>query len=69
MTHSLKPGDRVRVRTNMTVPGHQPGDKGTVVNGPILRASGEPFYIVAMDKRGTDTGDTIFSADEIEVDV
>ena len=68
MTYRLKQGDRVRVTANTSVPGHQPGDKGTVLVGPIVRGGGEPYYIVAMDKGGNGTTTTIFRIDEIEPD-
>lgn len=68
MKHQLKPGDRVRVTTQNTMPGHQPGDKGTVLAGPIFRGSNEPYYIVAMDKGGAAKTSTIFGAAEIELD-
>jgi hypothetical protein len=70
MTHNkLKPGDRVRVTPRTTVPGNRPGDKGTVLVGPIMRGGGRPYYIVAMDDGGHATTNTIFSAEEIEPDV
>lgn len=69
MTQKLNPGDRVRVTANSTMRGYQPGDKGTVLVGPILRRSGQPYYIVAMDKDSGSTTNSIFSADEIEADV
>lgn len=68
MTHRLKRGDRVRVTALARVPGHQPGDKGIVLVGPIVRGSGEPYYIVAMDKGENGTTTTIFTIDEIEPD-
>jgi hypothetical protein len=73
MTYILRPGDRVHVTVNAAMLGYQPGDKGTVLIGPILRKDGgEPFYIVAMDKKSTyrnDTSNTIFCASEIELDI
>lgn len=69
MTHQLKLGDRVRVTAVARVPGHLPGEKGTVLVGPILRGGGQPYYIVAMDKEGATSTNTIFSIDEIEPDV
>jgi hypothetical protein len=74
MTHKLKPGDRVRVTTNIRRLGCQPGDKGIVLVGPISpppfpRGGGKPYYLVAMDDAGEDSTCTIFSADDIELDV
>ncbi|HTU17004.1 MAG TPA: hypothetical protein VMG10_02985 [Gemmataceae bacterium] len=66
MTHDLKIGDRVRVTTASRVPGHPPGEEGTVLVGPILRGGGKPYYIVAIDKASTSTTSSIFAADEIE---
>lgn len=68
MTPKLKPGDRIRISTNFPQPGYQPGDKGTVLNGPILRGNGQPYYIVAMDAASRYTDRAILSADEIEPD-
>ncbi len=67
MSQEIKSGVRVHVSARSTVPGHQPGEKGTVMFGPILRAGSKPYYIVAMDK-GDATTTTIFSIDEIEPD-
>lgn len=63
----MKSGDRVRVASRSKVPGHQPGDRGTVLLGPILGDGSKPYYIVAMDKGATPTT-TTFSIDEIEPD-
>lgn len=65
MKRELKSGDRVRVSVRSKVPGHQPGDTGTVVWGPILRNGSKPYYIVAMD-HDTAATTTIFHIDEIE---
>ena len=59
----------VSVTAKNTMPGHQPGDKGTVLAGPILRGGQEACYIVAMDKGGGTTTSSIFGAEEIEPDV
>lgn len=67
MTENLKPGDRVRVATNVATSGCQPGDKGTVLTGPILHR-GEVHYIVAIDKRGADSTSAMLKAEEIEPD-
>jgi hypothetical protein len=70
MTPNLKPGDRVRVTANAAKSSlYQPGDKGTVLVGPILRGGGKLYYIVGMDKAPADTTSIILSAGEIELDV
>jgi hypothetical protein len=68
MNPKLKPGDRVRIATNFPLPGYQPGDKGTVLTGPILRPNGQPYYIVAMDAASRYTPNAILGAEEIEPD-
>lgn len=66
MTHSLKPGDRVRITVNAARSGCQPGEKGTVLIGPILRGDGGLYYIVTLDKGGADATSVIFKAEEVE---
>jgi len=63
----LKVGDRVRLtaRVKATL-GIEPGDKGTIVAGPIVRDAQEPYYLVAMDKTEEATT-TILAAGEIEL--
>lgn len=69
MTHNLQPGDRIRVATNAAISGCQPGDKGTVLTGPILRGGGGLYYVVALDKRGADSTSMILKAEQIEPDM
>jgi hypothetical protein len=69
MAHKLKSGDRIRISTEFPKPGFQPGDKGTVLFGPILRGNGQPYYIVTMDTGGCYSSNSIFCVDEIEPDV
>jgi hypothetical protein len=65
----LKLGDRVRVTDRNRVQGYQPGDKGLVQAMPNMPAIGDQFhYVVAMDKDDDGTG-TVFTAEEIELDV
>jgi hypothetical protein len=67
MRRNLKPGDPVRVTTANIMPGYRPGEKGTVLWGPIFQDSCEPYYIVAMGKEDATTS-IIFGANEIERD-
>jgi hypothetical protein len=69
MTHELRSGDRCRIAANAKIPFHEPGDKGTVMLGPIPREGAKPYYIVSMDEVGDAMTNTMCSADEIEPDV
>jgi hypothetical protein len=69
MGPELKLGDRVRVTSRSRVKGYQPGEKGTVLEGPATYAgASERSYVVAMDKDGPASTSTVFTADEIEAD-
>jgi hypothetical protein len=68
MTPNLQPGDRVRLTANVAKSRYQPGDKGTVLVGPILGGGGKLHYVVAMDKAGADSTSIILSEEEIELD-
>jgi hypothetical protein len=64
MSDELKVGGRVRVTERTSLPGCQPGEKGTVLR-LSASASGEPVYVVAMDEE--DSGlEFYFLAEEIE---
>ena len=67
MGGELRMGDRVRVTTERQVHGYQPGSKGVVRSGPHTDKGGKPYYLVAMDKDGSEDA-TIFLTDEIEPD-
>ncbi len=67
MSGELKAGDSVRVTTQRQVHGYQPGSGGIVRSGPQTDKGGKPFYLVAMDKDGSEDA-TLFPADEIEPD-
>ena len=63
----LKVGDRIRLTACVnTTLGIEPGDKGTIVAGPIVRDAQEPYYLVTMDEAEEAT--TILAAGEIELD-
>ena len=66
MSRQLNLGDRVRVTSANTMPGYQPGDAGTVKDGPHPAANGGHYYIVHMDN---DVGGSpiVFMTEEIEV--
>jgi hypothetical protein len=65
----LKPGDQVRITATKDQSGYQPGDKGTVLRGPIIAVDGSgSFYIVTMDKDGAGSW-TLFDTEEVEPDV
>jgi len=67
MSEQLKVGDRVRVSQRSHVQGYQPGDKGTVLEGPTrYPGDDQPFYVVSMDKDGPGHTSIIFRANEIE---
>ena len=67
MSDQLKFGDRVRVSQHSHVRGYQPGDQGTVLEGPASYAGdAQQSYVVAMDKDGPGRTSIIFRADEIE---
>jgi hypothetical protein len=67
MSDPLKVGDRVRVSQRSHVRGYQPGDQGTVLEGPTSYTGDAPqTYVVAMDKDGPGHTSIIFGADEIE---
>ena len=67
MSTELKPGDRVRLTVLVRRIGYEPGEKGTVLSGPSTSHSGQPYYLVSMDKDGPGNGVT-FTAQEIEAD-
>ena len=68
MSREMKVGDRVRVRTWTGMPEYFLGDRGTVLRYPEIFETGEPCYLVAMDK-DAGKGTALFTADEIEPDV
>ena len=69
MSRELKMGDRVRVTPQSRIKGYQPGDKGTVLEGPnVYAGASDTSYVVAMDKDGPGSTSTVFSADDIEPD-
>jgi hypothetical protein len=67
MSQEIKAGLRVRVVIEDRVQGYEPGDRGTVTNGPRTFQDSEPYYLVTMDK---DEGGevAVFNPDEIEPD-
>ena len=65
MSRVLKPGDRVRVISANAVPSYQPGDTGTVLQGPNPAPMGGHYYVVQMDK-DTDKVQIAFLAGQIE---
>jgi hypothetical protein len=68
-THELKPGDRVRVRTDCPDRGYRLGDKGTVWSGLHRRGGGGWHYYVWMDTAKLGDTPVGFHADEIEPDL
>jgi hypothetical protein len=70
MPEQLKVGDRVRVTAGSRTRGYQPGDTGTVLEGPSPYAGGggAVSYVVAMDKDGPSRTSVVFNADEVEPD-
>jgi hypothetical protein len=68
-THELKKGDRVRVTARCRVRGYSPGDKGTVMSGPMDADEGLREYSVSMDKDGPAVTAPVFGENEIEPDV
>jgi hypothetical protein len=69
MPEQLKVGDRVRVTAGSRTRDYQPGDQGTVLEGPSAYAAGGAVsYVVAMDKDGPSRTSVVFNADEIEPD-
>ena len=67
MSGALKVGDRVRVKAGRRIPKYPAGEKSTVSRGPQTSASGTTYYLVMMDKDGSEDA-TLFLADEIESD-
>jgi hypothetical protein len=65
-THTFKPGDRVRVVTDVYLPYIRPDDKGTVRSGPDLVAGGAWSYIVALDRDPAAGIGHVFIAEHIE---
>lgn len=65
MSRNLKPGQRVRVSRANTLPSYQPGDSGTIKEGPYPAPHGGHYYIVQMGQ-DTGIGPAIFLAEEIE---
>ena len=68
MSQELTTGDRVRLTVRGRRIGYEPGEKGTVLWGPSNSHSGQPFYLVSMDKDGPGNGIT-FTTGQIEADV
>lgn len=69
-TRELKIGDRARVTARCRMSGYSPGDKGTVLEGPVGYAgASDQSYVVAMDKDGPGSTTAIFGAGDIEPDV
>ncbi|HEY7311395.1 MAG TPA: hypothetical protein VH643_18685 [Gemmataceae bacterium] len=68
MSQELQIGDRVRVTVQGRRVGYEPGDKGTVLWEPSPSYTGQPFYLVSMDKDGPGNGIT-FTTGQIEADV
>jgi hypothetical protein len=67
--HELKPGDRVRVKAESTPHGLKAGARGTVLRLIPSSVSGEPVYVVEMDKyNGFGLEFYFLLADEIEPD-
>jgi hypothetical protein len=50
MIRELKAGDRVRVTGTRVMPGYRQGDTGMVKEGPRPTVTGDPYYVVQMDK-------------------
>jgi hypothetical protein len=69
MSDQLKPDDRMRVTDRNRVQGYEAGDKGMVQAVASIPAIGElRHYQVAMGRDGGVIG-SVFSADEIELDI
>jgi hypothetical protein len=69
MSEAFKPGDRVRLRIGNHPHGYRRGDQGTVLRVATRAVTGEPYYLVAMDKDGPGTSGAVFAEEEIEPDV
>ena len=64
----LKPGDPVRVVTDVFLPFIRPGDKGTVQSGPDFVAGGGRSYVVALNKDPAGSIGHVFLAGHLEPD-
>ena len=67
-THVLQSGDRVRVRAADPAHGRKLGEKGTVLRVLQSSVTGEPIYVVTMDKDSAGL-EVYFLAGDIEFDV
>jgi hypothetical protein len=68
MVAALKPGVRVRVRVSYHPHGYQLGDKEVIVRVARPMATRLLYYLVVMDKDGSDATGVLFGEDEIEAD-
>ena len=66
MSRALKKGQRVRVSERNRRKGRHPGEKGTVLRGPIGTADHKVYYLVTL---GRTAPERILAADEVEPDV
>jgi hypothetical protein len=69
MSKALRVGDRVRVCIENHPHGYRRGDKGTVLRVAARATTGAPYYLVAMDKEGSEATEILFNAFDIEPDV
>lgn len=56
----------MRVTRANAMPSYEPGDTGTIKEGPYPAPHGGDYYIVQMD-HDAGSGPTIFMAEEIEL--
>jgi hypothetical protein len=68
ITPNLKPGDRVRIRVENPAHGRKLGEKGTVLRVAPSSLTGEPVYVVTMDRDGNIL-EFYFLTGEIEPDL
>jgi hypothetical protein len=65
MSYRLEKGQRVRVTGRNRV-GYRPGDRGTVLRVSSSAATGQRYYIVAMDADDSSGTAVLFTEDEVE---